>query len=86
MSVYLKACVYETGVFINAGNNVKDTFLAENGPDECASHCALTSGCVGWTFKISDSKCWLKSDDSEKSQARNWITGTKSCGFRSKYS
>ena len=76
----------ETDVFIYAGNNVKDMFLAENGPDECASQCALTSGCVAWTFRISESYCWLKSDDSEKGQAGNWITGTRSCGFRSKYS
>ena len=81
----MKACVIETGVFIWAGNDVRDKFLAEDGWEECASQCALTSGCVVWTFKISNSYCWLKSDDSEKGSSADWITGTKSCGFKSKY-
>ena len=69
-----------------AGNNVGEWFLAKDGLDECASRCALTSGCVAWTFLVSNSYCWLKSDDSVKVQLDGWITGTKSCGFKSKYS
>ena len=69
-----------------AGNNVEEWFQAKDGLDECASRCALTSGCVAWTFRVSTSSCWLKSDDSEKFQSDGWITGTKSCGFKSKYS
>ena len=76
----------ETGVYIAAGNNVEGEFVVEDGPHECASRCALTSGCVAWTFLVSTSSCWLKSDDSEKYQEDGWITGTKSCGSKSKYS
>ena len=76
----MKACVIEPGVFITAGNNVKEGDV--NGPEECASRCALTSGCVAWTFLASDSYCWLKSDASEKGKSDGWITGTKSCGFK----
>ena len=76
----------ETGVYIAAGNSVEPNFLAKDGPYECASRCALTSGCVAWTFHFLTSYCWLKSDDSQKGQLDGWITGTKSCGFKSKYS
>ena len=76
----------ETGVYIWMGNNVEEKFLAEGGQKECASRCALTIGCVGWTFQISNSYCYLKSDDSKKGKSDDWISGTKSCGLKSKYS
>ena len=83
----LKECKIETGVAINGGSNVEERFHVEGGHEECASRCALTIDCVGWTFQISNSYCWLKSDDSFKVKASsNWITGTKSCGIKSKYS
>ena len=75
----------ENGVYIESGNNVKDKFLAKPGYEECASQCALTPGCVGWTFNTFNSYCWLKADDSKKGRGDDWITGTKSCGFKSNY-
>ena len=55
----------------------------ENGTEECASQCFLTEGCVAWTLKVQSSHCWLKSDDSNKSnkdEGEGWITGLKECG------
>ena len=80
---FLKGCIIEIGVYIGAGNNVGGQgFVVENGQNECASLCALTEECVAWTFKVSGSRCWLKSDDSSKSNAHGWITGIKECGNR----
>ena len=80
---FLKGCVTETGVYINAGNNVGvGGIVVGNGQNGCASLCALTEECVAWTFNVSGSRCWLKSDDSSKSNADGWITGTKECGNR----
>ena len=56
--------------------------MVGNGQNGCASLCALTEECVAWTFNVSGSRCWLKSDDSSKSNADGWITGTKECGNR----
>ena len=56
--------------------------MVKNGQDECASLCASTEECLAWTFKVSESSCWLKSDDSSKGNADGWITGTKECGNR----
>ena len=80
---FLKGCIIEMGVYIGAGNNVGvQGIVVENGQNECASLCALTENCVAWTFNISSSSCWLKSDDSIKLNADGWITGTKECGNR----
>ena len=69
------------GVYISAGNNVGvGGIVVKNGQNECASLCALTEECDAWTFKVSGSSCWLKSDDSNKGNADGWITGTKECG------
>ena len=61
------------GVYIGRGNNIavggKWWFVVENGQNECASQCTLTEKCVAWTFNISSSSCWLKSDDSIKVNA-----------------
>lgn len=75
-----KACIIENGVYIAAGNDVK-VMKVGRGHNECASNCASTKGCVAWTFKISTSYCWLKSDESSKGKAEDWMTGTKSCGL-----
>ena len=56
--------------------------MVGKGQNECASRCAVTKECVAWTFKVSESRCWLKSDDGSKSNADDWITGTKECGNR----
>ena len=80
---FLKGCIIETGVYIGAGNNVGfGGTVVENGQNDCASLCALTEKCVAWTFHISTSSCWLKSDESIKANADGWITGTKECGNR----
>ena len=79
----MKGCVIETGVYIAAGNNVGvGGVVVKNGRNECASLCASTEECIAWTFKVSESRCWLKSDDSSKANADGWITGTKGCGKR----
>ena len=79
----LKECVMETEVFICNGNDVGvKGFEVKNGQNECASVCALTEECLAWTFLVSASRCWLKSDDSCKGNADGWITGTKECGKR----
>ena len=74
-----KGCKIQTGVYINRGNDV-GYIEAKNGQYECASKCASTNDCIEWTFKISNSGCWLKSDASNKDTEEGWITGTKSCG------
>ena len=71
-------CNIETGVYIAAGNTVKE--MKTNGQDECSSSCASTDDCIAWTFRTSDNFCWLKSDDSSKGSAEGWITGSKECG------
>lgn len=68
-------------MYITSGNDVGDGLIVvENGQNECASLCSSTEECVAWTFKVSGSKCWLKSDDSSKGNNDGWITGTKDCG------
>ena len=83
---FSKGCIIQMGVYIGRGNNIavggKWWFVVENGHNECASQCTLTENCVAWTFNISSSSCWLKSDDSIKVNADGWITGTKECGNR----
>ena len=76
----LKGCKIETGVYISGDAGNVGYIKAKNGQYECASKCASTDGCSAWTFKVSDSGCWLKSDSSKKGRADGWITGTKSCG------
>ena len=70
------------GVYIESGNEVKH--LANVDEKDCALQCSLTEGCIAWTFRISSSQCWLKSDDSQKRKGKDWITGAK-CGVPSKY-
>ena len=80
---FLKGCVIERGVYITAGNNVGvGGVVVKNGQNECALLCASTEECLAWTFKVSESSCWLKSDDSSKGHADGWITGNKECGNR----
>ena len=80
---FLKGCAIETGVYISEGNNVvAGGMIVENGQNECAWLCSLYEECVAWTFKVSWSKCWLKSDDSSKGKDDDWITGTKECENR----
>lgn len=74
-----KGCKIENGVYIVAGNDVKN-ITVESGHGECASNCASTKGCLAWTFQTSHSHCWLKSDESSKGKGEGWMTGSMSCG------
>ena len=76
----LKGCKIETGVYISGDVGNVGYIQAKNGQYECASKCASTDGCTAWTFKVSNSGCWLKSESSNTGRADGWITGTKSCG------
>ena len=78
-----KGCSIETGVWIAEEGNKVGYLIAKKGPFQCAKNCALTNGCIAWTFDVSFSGCWLMSEDynpNHKGEKDGWISGTKSCG------
>ena len=70
-----------------------------DGNRECASKCLSTMGCNSWTFSSSNNSCFLKTDEKDwklqlrwdcwpeigMKHVRNWISGSKACGYFCKY-
>ena len=46
-----------------------------NGYEACAHLCSQTSNCLGWTQKLANNLCYLKTRSDYKNGDQNWIHG-----------
>ena len=59
------------------GPNIKSTIVAN--VDSCARECDVLSPCKAWTFRTSDSQCWLKYGVPPESPYKGLWSGVKDC-------
>jgi len=75
----VKNCKEETKMAY-FGNNLTNGFgLLVDGKQSCIKKCIERTGCHYWSYRPSDSRCWLKSSDGGRTYNRNYMSG-KICG------
>ena len=60
---------------------IKFLLYSINGPDECALLCENTDQCAGWTQKLSNNLCYLKTSLDHKNDHPEWIHGPPCSGL-----
>ena len=77
-------CTIEEGVdYLGNDIHVKENFPVSDQHD-CARQCLTFDACNFWTFRPSNTRCWLKTSDSGHHNANQaYNSGSKGCGGES---
>ena len=68
-------CIEKQGEYLCDGNDIGDYYSKE----DCALRCYNTTGCMAWTFRISNNHCYLTTSALCTRANENYIWGSREC-------